>query len=308
MGRTHYLSCLVCIILTISVSCGQVQEMKYAADIDRINDLITANYVFPDVAEKTAQHLQQRLEEGAFASITSYDELAEKLTAEVQSVNHDKHMRITAINRPGFSMPSGLNRETDGGFGKMEILDGNIGYIEMFGFFNVKEGAPVADRIMKEMEQTVAIIIDLRKNGGGSPEMVQYLCSYFFDEKIHLNSLYWRRGDHIQEFWTLEEINGKKRPDVPLYILTSSYTFSGAEEFCYNMKTRNRATIIGEVTGGGANPGEVMRINDELRIFIPTGRAINPVTKTNWEGTGVQPDVEISSDEALEKALDLITK
>ena len=137
--------------------------------------------------------------------------------------------------------------------------------------------------------------------------MVQYLCSYFFKEKTHLNSLYWRRGDQTQEFWTLDQVNGDKMPDVPLYVLTSNYTFSGAEEFSYNMQTRKRATLVGETTGGGANPGDMFPLNEKLAVFIPTGRAINPVTKTNWEGTGVVPEVKTSADNALDKALELAT-
>ena len=135
--------------------------------------------------------------------------------------------------------------------------------------------------------------------------MVQYLCSYFFDERVHLNSLYWRQGDRTQEFWTLDEVGGKKLPDVPLFVLTSSRTFSGAEEFSYNMQTRKRATLVGETTGGGANPGGGFSINPDLTVFIPTGAAVNPVTGTNWEGVGVIPEVKTSADDALDKALEL---
>ncbi|MDJ0764442.1 MAG: S41 family peptidase [Myxococcota bacterium] len=114
--------------------------------------------------------------------------------------------------------------------------------------------------------------------------------------------MYWRAGDRTEEFWTLDEIDGKKRPDVPVFVLTSDRTFSGAEEFTYNLQTRKRATIVGETTGGGANPGEVFDISPHLGIFVSTGKAINPVTKTNWEGIGVKPDVEVDAEHALEKA------
>ncbi len=137
--------------------------------------------------------------------------------------------------------------------------------------------------------------------------MVQYLCSYFFGEKVHLNSLYWREGDRTDEFWTLEKVNGTKMPDVPLFVLTSNYTFSGAEEFSYNMQTQKRATLIGETTGGGANPGGTRPINDNLSVFIPTGKAINPITGTNWEGVGVVPEVKVEADVALEKGIELAT-
>ncbi len=134
--------------------------------------------------------------------------------------------------------------------------------------------------------------------------MVQYLCSYFFDQKIHLNSIYSRLNNSTREFWTID-VNGEKRPAIPLFVLTSSRTFSGAEEFSYNMQTQKRATIIGETTGGGANPGGYFPVNNELSIFIPTGKAINPVTNTNWEGVGVKPDIAVPVNDALNKAIEL---
>lgn len=97
-------------------------------------------------------------------------------------------------------------------------------------------------------------------------------------------------------------------PDVPLFVLTGNRTFSGAEEFSYNMQTQKRATLVGETTGGGANPGGMMPVNDKLMVFIPTGAAINPITKKNWEGVGVVPEVQVSQAEAMDKALELAAK
>jgi tetratricopeptide (TPR) repeat protein len=155
------------------------------------------------------------------------------------------------------------------------------------------------------LENVDALIVDLRKNSGGNPDLIRYYCSYFFPAKTHLNSLYWRQGNRTEEFWTLDSVDGKRRQDLPIFILTSSRTFSGGEEFAYDFKTRKRATLIGETTGGGANPGGFFRINSWLGIFIPTGRAINPVTKTNWEGTGVEPDIKVAADDALKTCLPL---
>ena len=185
------------------------------------------------------------------------------------------------------------------------IIEGNVGYLDLRGFAGIENGKVVADTYMKLMARTDAVIVDLSKNGGGSPIMVQYLCSYFFDQKIHLNSLYWREGNETREFWTLDEVDGIKMPDVPLFIITSNRTFSGAEEFSYNMQTQKRATLVGQTTGGGANPGGTMSINENLSVFIPTGKAINPITKTNWEGIGVIPEVETTPEESFEKAHEL---
>src|SRR5262249_22574655 len=125
---------------------------------------------------------------------------------------------------------------------------------------------------------------------------------------VHLNSLYWRKGDRTEEFWTRKALDGKRYTGKPVYVLTSARTFSGAEEFAYNLQSRKRATIVGETTGGGAHPGGVRPINDHFAMFVPTGRAINPVTGTNWEGTGVKPDVAVRADEALETAHALAVK
>jgi tetratricopeptide (TPR) repeat protein len=196
-------------------------------------------------------------------------------------------------------------RNNKAGFREVKRFDGNIGYFDLRSFAPLFDGGAVADHYMALLADSDAIIVDLRKNGGGSPAMVQYLCSYFFDKKVHLNSLYYREGDRTEEFWTLERVEGKKMPDVPLYVLTSSYTFSGAEEFSYNMQTQKRATLVGETTGGGANPGGSFPLGGQLGVFIPTGKAINPITGTNWEGIGVVPEVKTSADEALDKALEL---
>jgi hypothetical protein len=277
------------------------QEFK-SSTIARVVTLINANYVFENVGEKTGEHLQAKMKAGAFDDIKDIPSFARALTQEVQSINHDKHMRI----RPNPGGDGGRRKSDDGGGGFYEskMLDNNIGYVDMRGFMRASIASKYADEHMKKLSNADAIIIDMRKNGGGSPDMVQYFCSYFFDKRVHLNSLYWRKAKRTDEFWTID-VEGKKLPDVPLFVLTSSYTFSGGEEFCYNMQTQKRATLIGETTGGGANPGEMFTVNDQLVIFIPTGRAINPITKTNWEGTGVVPEVKVPADEALTKAIEL---
>src|SRR5215203_2477633 len=121
-------------------------------------------------------------------------------------------------------------------------------------------------------------------------------------EPVHLNDLYWREGNRTDEFWTKKEVAGKRYLNKDVYVLTSKRTFSGAEEFTYNLKNLKRATIIGETTGGGAHPGGGFRISEHFGMFVPTGRAISPITKTNWEGTGVTPDVAVPADEALHVA------
>ncbi|MEZ4942866.1 MAG: S41 family peptidase [Saprospiraceae bacterium] len=315
----HFLLLLLALGWLTSLAAQDAINAEFkSSTIEQLSQLLNDHYVFPEVAEKTGAHLRRQLKAGAFDKINDVKAFADALTTEVQSVNHDKHMRV----RPAPAMqgdPEGppekmlenqllrlARQQTDmAGFREAKRLDGNIGYLDLRGFAGRLRGAPVADRYMGLLAGSDAIIIDLRKNGGGDPAMVQYLCSYFFEEKTHLNSLYWREGDRTEEFWTLDAVGGEKMPDVPLFVLTSNFTFSGAEEFSYNMQTRKRATLVGETTGGGANPGGMFPVNADLAVFIPTGRAINPVTQTNWEGKGVVPDVKTTAEEALNKAIEL---
>ena len=312
------------LMLSITTMAGQsgvsIDEAFQKEAIETLSQLILDNYVYEEVAKKTVAHLNRESTIDSFKELKNLKSFAEALTKEVQSINNDKHMRIRPARprkapekTPERVIEDQLHRNEESrehmaGFKSIQRLDGNVGYLEIFGFAGVSIGAPAADRYMYLLATADAIIIDLRKNGGGDPAMVQYLCSYFFDQKVHLNSLYWREGDTTEEFWTLAQVGGQKLPDVPLFVLTSPRTFSGAEEFAYNMQTRKRATLVGETTGGGANPGGIFRINSQLSAFIPTGAAINPITKTNWEGVGVVPEVKTSKDEAYDKALALATE
>lgn len=133
--------------------------------------------------------------------------------------------------------------------------------------------------------------------------MVALISSYLFgEEPVHLNSIYWRDEDATQQYWTLPYVSGKRLDDKPVYVLTSRDTFSGGEEFAYNLQTRQRAILVGETTGGGAHPGASYRLHPHFEAFIPVGRAINPISQENWEGRGVVPDISISAEEALDVA------
>ncbi|HYN86691.1 MAG TPA: S41 family peptidase [Pyrinomonadaceae bacterium] len=283
------------------------------AALKRLND----SYVFPEVAKKMEASVRDIQRRGEYDSITSARQFAERLTSDLQAVSRDKHLRMRFSPRalPAQAMqrrePSAEERAErqrelgwiNHGFDKVERLPGNVGYIELRGFFDEEAGADTVAAAMNFVAGTDALIIDLRRNGGGNPAMVALICSYLFGpEPVHLNSLYWREGDRTEEFWTRKEVAGRRYLGKDVYVLTSSRTFSGAEEFTYNLKNLKRATIIGETTGGGAHPGGMHRLSEHFAMFVPTGRAISPVTKTNWEGTGVEPDVKIAADKALKTA------
>jgi hypothetical protein len=272
------------------------------------------SYVYPEKAKDMEAAIRARQKNGEYEAITSAAALARTLTAHLREVSHDKHLHVDYLaGFPGGPGPRAgpPNRDQmakrlaarNYGFRKVERLEGNVGYLELDGFLPAEFAAETAAAAMSFLANTDALIIDLRHNGGGDPSMVAFLCSYFFDAKpVHLNDLYHRPDDSTHQWWTLPYVPGRRYLDKEVYLLTSKRTFSAAEEFAYDLQSLKRATIIGETTGGGAHPGKGHRINDHFMMFVPTGRAINPVTKTNWEGTGVKPDVEVPAEKALETA------
>lgn len=275
------------------------------AAIERLDE----HYVFPDVAARMATAVREKLKRGEYDSLHAGPLFAQRLTADFRAVSNDKHLRVNfSPAQPGQTSNAGPSlAPANCGFVKTEIMPGNVGYLKFNVFANPDICAPTATAEMTKLAGVDALIIDLRENGGGSPGMVAHITSYLFSKRVHLNDLWTRRTNETREFWTRPEVPGPKvRDDVPVYVLTAKRTFSGAEEFSYNLKNLKRATIVGEVTGGGAHPVRAHRIDDHFVIGVPFARAINPYSKTNWEGTGVEPDVKVPAAEAMDAALKMI--
>lgn len=288
--------------------------------VTALADLMAEHYVFADAGRRCGERLRADLAAGAFDGATDRPALAVQLTQALQAETADKHLRVRPWARPAPERDDASRAEHEQraqleaarenhGFEQVLRLPGNVGLLDLRHFASPgPAAAATAHAAMAFLAHSDALIVDLRQNGGGSPEMVQLLCSYLFAERTHLNSLWWRKEGTAQEFWTLDELPGARMSDVPVFVLTSGSTFSGAEEFAYNLRTRERATLIGETTGGGAHPGDEFPLPGEMAVFISVGRAINPVTGTNWEGTGVTPHVACPADEALDRALELATR
>ena len=300
------------------ITAGQKNEM-----IDSTIKALNERYIFPDVAKQMESYLRKQQQLKAYDTITNGDVFAQKLSNDLKAVSKDKHlnvaysaevippqpeidlmnMRIPASEKDGYSK---WLKHMNYGIRKIEILKGNIGYMDVDFFCDPEFAGDTYAAMMNYFAHTDALIIDLRKCGGSrSPDAIPFICSYFFENPVHLNDIYFRKTDSYKQAWTYSYVPGKKYIGKPIYILTSNSTFSGAEELAYDLKNLKRATIIGQHTGGGANPGGFLKMTDHFLLFVPFGRAINPVTKANWEEVGVEPDTIINTRLALYKAQQL---
>ncbi len=274
-------------------------------------------YAFPDVAKKIQQDIQKRLDEEGYQDIKSGQQLAETLTAQLQEISKDRHLKVyfsPAVLphlEPQTEIPSAelehqrrLSELRNFDFNRVERLRGNVGYLELFSFEPPEFAGEVAAAAMQFLAHTSALIIDLRRNRGGSASMVALLTSYLLPAypSVHLTDLYWPKEERSQQSWTLPYVPGTRYLDKPVYILIGPDTFSAAEEFAYNLKHLKRAVIVGETTAGGANPGAGFRLHDHFWMFIPTGQAISLVTGENWEGSGVLPSFKVPKELSLKTA------
>jgi hypothetical protein len=286
------------------------------AVIQSLADRLDHLYVFPEMGTKMKKELLRRMSKHEFDGEATAEALAGRLTTTLQSICNDKHLRVqnapafaaelsdtTRAPEPGHDPLLDQLRRDNYGFQKLELLPGNVGYLDLRSFASPEEAGPTAVAAMRWLAGADAIVIDLRHNGGGSAGMIQLLSSYLFGpEPVHLNSFYWRARDVTEQRWTLPYVEGERRPDVPVFLLTSRFTFSAAEEFTYNLKNLERATVIGETTGGGAHPVNPFPLENGFVVILPVARAINPITNTNWEGTGIAPNIACPADRALEVA------
>lgn len=296
----------------------ELTKQEKAITVDSISNKLQNTYVFPAIAKEMSDLIIKNLKEGKYNSIEDPFEFASLLSTDLLSISHDKHIRVVynpeeiASQNQVYTAKDSLDylqlyiedlKRENFGFKELKILEGNIGYLDLRSFSDVEYAGPTAVSAMNFLSNSKAIIIDLRMNGGGSPAMIQLITSYLYNSNpVHLNNFYWRPTDSKTQTWTLPFVQGTRSPETPVYVLTSKRTFSAAEEFSYNLKNLKRATLIGETTGGGAHPGGPVNATDKFTVWIPSGRAINPITNTNWEGIGVIPHIEVSSSQALEVA------
>ena len=306
---------LFVLLFLINVTTPSSSQSSYLTEMEKekllslIKENIEKRYVYKDKSALINNELTKLSQTEKYKQSNKPAIVSSLLTEVLQS--YDGHFNVTwvdptAIKKDKIERESWNQRSqrSNYGFRKVESLFGNIGYIDL-RFFDGSENAKLmADNIIKTLANSQAVIIDLSQNGGGSPQMVQHLSSYFFSKEkpVHLNSLYWRESEQTVEFWTKTDLDSQYMPEIPLYVITSARTGSAAEEFAYNMQTQKRATLIGNTTAGGANPGGTIPLINNFEMFISTGAAVNPITKTNWEKVGVVPEIKVKQENALNTA------
>jgi hypothetical protein len=290
-----------------------------AAIVDSLTAAIDSVYVLEEPAKRIVAALRKNLADGAYDEITDPVDLAQRLYDDAQAINHDGHFRIAALPPPSpeavaaeqdedpADVERGRRREKaqNYGFRKAEILPGGVGYVRFDHFGDGKEAFEAAAAAMNFVSNSNAVILDLRNNGGGSAAMIRFVCGYLFEEDTHLINWDIRvRGKTVQSY-SPDYVPGRRILEQPVYVLTSRNTFSAAEEFTFDLRNLERATVVGDTTGGGGHTvaGYVFDFDGfRMGIRIPYGRAYNPENNQGWEGVGVIPHIAVPAEQALTAA------
>ncbi len=304
-------------VLTVPALATQdapLNASERTAILKTLAESMKAKYIEPAVAERVARALARKNAEGGYASATSALAFSEALAQDLRDFSGDLHFgaKLGEAARKRSDGDASARSEVDAAreqveraafqIPKLERLPGNVGYIELRGFEDSESVAHAYTAAMSLMAGSDALILDLRRNGGGNPVSVAYLMSHFLPrgDVRHLNDFYDRRTDTTWQSWTVSTI--AQRYDKPVYVLTSARTFSAGEECAYAFQTLKRGTLVGETTGGGANPVGWYGVGNGIVVAIPHGRVTNPITKTSWEHVGVKPDIAAPAAEALQTA------
>ncbi len=322
--RSFRAATLIMLGLFTVVVFGQSDDLtaeKKEAIVKRVAAEFREKYVFAEMGEKMAQYLERQQAQGIYDNLTEVKAFCAKLTSDLREVSKDRHLFVfqspeeaKQVAAQKALLPpeeirkinealSKIERRGNFGFGNIEIMEGNIGYVDINWCSTSAEACEKVIALMSYLSDTEAIIIDLRDNGGGGGPAADLLMSYFFgEEKVPFTGVYLRSTNQIEQSWSAAFVPGNRLPDIDVYVLVNSKTFSAAEDFSYSLQALRRAVIVGERTKGGAHPVDVVIIDGDILAQISIGNAVNPVTRTNWETNGVQPDIKTASEDALRAA------
>lgn len=312
--------CVVAFVLLLALYC-RADERPAAVTPHQVDEIVDhllsglGDYVFPEVAGKLQSQIQMHRSE--YLTMSDSKALAARLTEDLRAVGNDNHLAVSFAEELMLQKePTPAEKQhmrafdlaNGHGIRSARRLPGNIGYVDLAYFAPDSDAGTALAAAMQLVSGTDALILDLRRNGGGSGETVTALLSYFFEETTQISSIVERKNGQPEERqkWTMPYVAGPRFVGKPVFVLTSHRTFSAAEQCAYDLKNTRRATIVGERTGGGANSsaGEIP-LGYGFSAFVPNGQARSPITHSNWQGTGVEPDVPTTVSDALVAAYKL---
>lgn len=273
----------------------------------KLGKALRSNYVYPDIGTKAASKISASHAAGQYKGLSDGVAFAARLSSDVAEITRDKHLRVLWQDAPPQSLPGSPTPPAQAGITRADTLPGGVGYIEVIGFPPLPAYKPVLDAAMLALQGSRGLIIDVRRNGGGDPESVAYLVSYLMTSTPtqEISSIISR----VPETTAFMRDRQYSQPtpvsfaNRPIYVLTSSNTFSGGEELAYDVQSHKLGKVVGEITRGGAHPAGPVDLSDGVVAVIPFGRTEDPITKSNWEGRGVQPDLQVPATDALKVAL-----
>jgi retinol-binding protein 3 len=286
---------------------GPLDAVTIRSTVESLSAVIAREYFDPAVAQKISTMLHSRLSAGAYSDARDSGTLAAKLTADLQAESHDKHLAVgvvridrTDTGRPPAESRQDAVRRTNGGVQRVEILSGNVGFLNLTAFWRIEEAKESISTAMRLLANADALIFDMRDNSGGSPDTVAFLISFLLNGRsTPLFDITPRYGTPTRYASSrVAAANGQR----PVYVLTAARSFSAAEGFSFLLQDFKRAEVIGEMTAGAANPGKPYPINEVFQVVVPNGQLLTAVSRKNWEGSGVTPDVPVPAATALRVA------
>jgi len=308
--------CIGLLLLTLFAvrACAPAQTLSAREKKEAVQAIALAyeaSYVYPEMGKKMADLLRKNAATGKYEALTGGRDLAREITRDLFSVCADRHAVVAfmpeRIQKRKNGDPKQLAaeelqaaRRANFGFSEARVMEGNVGFLKLTSFDGSPEAFGAAAAAMQFLSHCEALILDVRFNPGGDAGMVQFLASYFLEgEPVLLDEFHYRQGGRISQLWSLPYVPGKKLAGTDLYILIDAYTFSAAEGLAYDLQALKKAVISGEPSVGGAHAVEERTVLDRYLLFMPVAYSKNPVTNTNFQGKGVQPDLQFSGETAL---------